>query len=62
VVRHVSSFYGDGEVKRQCRGMGGEIGENEHDESRVRFRDALAGPPTSWVPPGILPLITLHRA
>jgi len=56
------SFYGDGGVRRQCRGMGREIGENEHDESRVRFRDALAGIPTSRVPPGILPPITLRRA
>ena len=48
------SFYGDGGVRRQCREMGGEIGENEHDFHRVRFRDALAGPPPVFIPPQIL--------
>jgi len=33
----------------QCKEMGGIV-ENEHDFHRVRFRDALAGHPTSWVP------------
>ena len=55
-------FYGDGGVERQHRGMRGGIGENEHDESRVRFPDALAGPPTCWVSPDILPFIALRRA
>ena len=42
VVRHVSAeFYGNGGVRRQCREMGGEIGENEHNFHHVRFRDAL---------------------
>ena len=45
------SFYGDGGVR--CREMRGEIGENEHDFHRVRFRDALAGPPPVFVPPQI---------
>jgi hypothetical protein len=55
-------FYGDGGVGGQCKEMGGGIVENEHDFHRVRFRDALAGPPTSCVPPGVLPLIAFHRA
>jgi hypothetical protein len=55
-------FYSDGGVGGQCKGMGGGIVENEHDFHRVRFRDALAGPPTSWVPPGVLLLVALHRA
>ena len=54
------SCYGDGGVKHQWERMGGGIGENEHDFHRVRFRDALAGPPTSWVPPGVIP--SLHPA
>ena len=53
-------FYGDGGVGGQCMEMGGGIVENEHDFHRVRFRDALAGPPTSWVPPGVLPFIAFH--
>ena len=44
------------------RKMGGGIGENEHNFYHVHFHDALARPPTSWVPPGILPLISLHSA
>jgi len=48
------SFYGDGGVRRQCREMGGEIGENKHDFHRVHFRNALAGPPPVFIPPQIL--------
>jgi len=51
-----------GGVKRQWGRMRGGIGENERDFHRVHFRDALAGPPTSWVPPGVLPFISLHPA
>jgi len=28
--------------------------KTRHDESRVSFRDAPFGPPTSWVPPGFI--------
>ena len=57
VVRYVSA---DGRVGRKHRGMGGGIVENEHDFCRIRFRDAQARPPTSWVPLGVLPLIALR--
>ena len=38
-------FCGDGGVGRQCRGMEGIEG-NEHNFHRIRFPDAVAGPPT----------------
>jgi len=52
------SFYVD---RRQCRGMRGEIGENEHDFHRVRFRDALAEPPPVFTPPQILRRARISR-
>jgi len=42
--------YGDGGVERQCREMGGGIGENEHDFHRIRFPDALARLPLAGSP------------
>ena len=48
------SFYSKGGVRRQCREMGGEIGENEHNFHCVHFCDALAGPPPVFIPPQIL--------
>jgi len=49
-------------VKCQWGRMRGGIGESERDFHCVHFHDALAGPPTSWVPPGVLPFISLHPA
>jgi len=52
-VMSAPSSYGDGGVRHQRRGMGGEIGGNEHDESCVHFRDAPGLPPM-FIPPQIL--------
>ena len=59
VVRRVDTAAG--EVTCQYGGMGREIGENEHDFRRVRFRHVLAGPPLFWVTRGVFSHILPSR-
>jgi len=46
-------------IRRQWAGIGGKTNTTF---IVVRFCDTPAGPPTSWVPPGVLLVISPHRA